>query len=298
MIAARRGFTLIELLVVIAIVGLLVALLLPAIQAARESARRSQCQNNLRQLALGFQLHLTARKTLPPARVVRPVHAGWSVFLLPYLEETALRDLYHFDKDFCDPANERVIETRLPVFECPSNPEPGRPIGVARLGQNATGVRGAAGDFFVTHLLHNMGLPNGIARRPALLIGDYQTPARITDGLSRTALLHEQAGRPDRYVNGALDRSQLVQNATWGAWASYQHFQYQGYNANRSQPGWDCAINCNNSLGIYSFHPGGSNTAWCDGSVSFLDEQIDVNTVFALCTRDGAEEADRLQTHP
>jgi prepilin-type processing-associated H-X9-DG protein len=249
-------------------------------------------------LAIGFQQHLTAKKTFPPSRTVRPVHAGWSVFLLPYLEEAVLRDQYQFDKDFCDPANEAVIRTRVSLFECASNPEPGQPVGVARLGQNSTGVKGAAGDYFVTHLLHNMGLPNGVARRPALIIGEFQSPARITDGLSRTALLHEQAGRPDRYVNDMLDRSQLVQNATWGAWGSYQHFQYQGYNADRTQPGWDCAINCSNSLGIYSFHAGGSNTAWCDGSVSFLEEQTDVNVVFSLCTRDGANEADRLQKQP
>ena len=63
--AARRGFTLVELLVVIAIIGILVALLLPAIQAAREAARRTQCQNHMKQLALACMNHESTHKHLP-----------------------------------------------------------------------------------------------------------------------------------------------------------------------------------------------------------------------------------------
>ena len=88
---ARMAFTLVELLVVIAIIGILVALLLPAIQAAREAARRSQCQNNLKQIGLAMTNYESATKTLPPGCFLGEGSA-WSAFILPYLEEGAAFD--------------------------------------------------------------------------------------------------------------------------------------------------------------------------------------------------------------
>jgi prepilin-type N-terminal cleavage/methylation domain-containing protein len=97
----RRGFTLVELLVVIAIIGILVALLLPAIQAARESARRTQCKNNVKQMSLGFLLHEESHRFYPssgwgyrwmadPDRGVgRSQPGGWAFTILPYMEQTA-----------------------------------------------------------------------------------------------------------------------------------------------------------------------------------------------------------------
>ena len=95
----RRAFTLVELLVVIAIIGILIALLLPAIQAARESARRSQCINNIKQLALSLLNYHTAKKTFP-AGARRPVPSGvgclaiyachnWFTYSLPFIEENS-----------------------------------------------------------------------------------------------------------------------------------------------------------------------------------------------------------------
>src|SRR5262245_26627655 len=84
----RRGFTLVELLVVIAMIGLLVALLLPAIQAARESARRSQCQNNLKQLGLALNSYAEMKKKYPNGVADGTIGFvddgfGWAVWLLP-----------------------------------------------------------------------------------------------------------------------------------------------------------------------------------------------------------------------
>jgi prepilin-type N-terminal cleavage/methylation domain-containing protein len=104
--AARfgRGFTLVELLVVIAIIGVLVALLLPAVQAARESARRAQCQSNIKQLALGVLNYETAKKSLPPGGITdgpccgTQSGAGWTILILPYVEQQALYAKYDFDE--------------------------------------------------------------------------------------------------------------------------------------------------------------------------------------------------------
>ena len=104
-----HGFTLVELLVVITIIGILIALLLPAVQAAREAARRLQCQNNLKQLALGCLNHEQSQGYLPAAGCGKPMpwlwvgdpdegfgkqqHGGWFYNILPFIEQQALHDL-------------------------------------------------------------------------------------------------------------------------------------------------------------------------------------------------------------
>jgi prepilin-type N-terminal cleavage/methylation domain-containing protein/prepilin-type processing-associated H-X9-DG protein len=90
-----HGFTLVELLVVIAIIGVLVALLLPAVQAARESARRAQCVNNLKQLALGCLNHESSNKTMPYGRKFDNWDTyTWTELVLPYIEQQTVYNLY------------------------------------------------------------------------------------------------------------------------------------------------------------------------------------------------------------
>jgi prepilin-type N-terminal cleavage/methylation domain-containing protein len=134
-----RAFTLVELLVVIAIIGILVALLLPAIQAAREAARRSQCQNNLKQIGLAFLMHHDARK-LFPVGAASGEGSMWSYYVLPYIEEGNAQARMHIGETGAgnfqwahngpysqqqiqgDPAYANVLmcERVFPVFRCPS----------------------------------------------------------------------------------------------------------------------------------------------------------------------------------
>ncbi len=143
------GFTLVELLVVIAIIGILVALLLPAIQAAREAARRAQCQNNMKNIALAVLNHESAKKRFPTGFVSQPSNFeawGWAVFILPYLEEQAAYDQLRPSETFMQPvdgtrtgkrnladalvaagtnATELVsLQAPIAVFHCPSDSTP------------------------------------------------------------------------------------------------------------------------------------------------------------------------------
>ncbi len=130
----KIGFTLVELLVVIAIIAMLVTLLLPAVQSAREAARRAQCQNNLRNLALACLNYESASQKFPPSYTPGPCcgtpsYESWTIGILPYIEEQALHDIYNFDipndcsdgDAACQISNKRVRETILPIHICPSD---------------------------------------------------------------------------------------------------------------------------------------------------------------------------------
>jgi prepilin-type N-terminal cleavage/methylation domain-containing protein/prepilin-type processing-associated H-X9-DG protein len=145
---SRIGFTLVELLVVIAIIGILIALLLPAVQAAREAARRSQCSNNLKQLALGVLNYESSNKDLPPGSVLpklptitpypptnhdsnmaRTAGWTWSALILPYIEQSAIYDDLVSNQPVMgrtvqNAAQLQILQTPLKTYRCPSDDGP------------------------------------------------------------------------------------------------------------------------------------------------------------------------------
>ncbi len=127
----RRGFTLIELLVVIAIIGVLIALLLPAVQSAREAARRTQCVNNLKQLGLGLHNYESSVGTFPIGNALTGVgngpailENGWSVpaRLMPYMEQAAAFDYANFQVKYSNRQNLTIIALKINFLLCPSEP--------------------------------------------------------------------------------------------------------------------------------------------------------------------------------
>ena len=125
----RHAFTLVELLVVIAIIGVLVALLLPAVQTAREASRRSQCANNIKQIGLGVANYESTYRAMPPGNY-HSVFGSWLVWILPYVEQQALRDRYSNDGmagypttgiRYGNAINLPVTTTQIKAYTCPSD---------------------------------------------------------------------------------------------------------------------------------------------------------------------------------
>ncbi len=114
---------LVGLLAVVGVIGVLVALFLPSVRFAPEAARRMQCANNLKQIALALRDYESVHHALPPAYTVdaegKPLHS-WRTLILPYLEQQALYDRIDLSKPWDDPANKEAYETTLSVYRCSS----------------------------------------------------------------------------------------------------------------------------------------------------------------------------------
>ncbi len=224
----QRAFTLVELLVVIAIIGILVALLLPAIQAARESARRTQCTNNLKNLGLGLLNYHDAREVFPASATVpheslvplrrSRVFGSWIVDLLPFIEQASLHAQFKLSttSKMSDPINEQARSTELSVMLCPSDTGIGDPFIEKDGGRWARGnyglnahqywpnkelnkvamglsVTGAVYEKFANLLDFNIGLGGYaiLGEGGTLKASPNMSIARLSDGTTNTIMLAE-----------------------------------------------------------------------------------------------------------
>ena len=338
-----RGFTLVELLVVIANIATLIGLLLPAVQSARESARRSQCMSNMRQIALAFLVCADTKKWLPAAayttdsamvaKFPRPPEGNpgrrehsWRVLVMPYLEEKAAIQDYNWMKHWwdgtpnsagsvVDPArgvrtrsNAAVAMHNVAVYRCPSVPEipkitiPASPDSdSARPGQGGWLMNPGTTDYETmtgvkAGVLSPDRYPNGSQSGKGIVDKDAVTRLRqVTDGMSKTMLVVECAGRPlvFRGPTRAMLGTGVPEVNQCVGWAdSLGPFKLDATRPDGGKgaaPNMGVPMNASNDGEPYSFHRGGIHAVFGDSATRLIDETIDLGAFCALVTRSGGE---------
>ena len=306
----RRGFTLVELLVVIAIIGILVSLLLPAVQAAREAARRMQCSNNLKQLALAFHNYHDTYNTFPPAGI-RSNHLGWQVLVMPFFEQSSVHEAIKATGGFTQAGGWAGINrgegrrghavNRIATFLCPSQGSDHERSGwngddhkgVRTFTIHYYGISGPIGFNTYAGTDYKVDDPNqvfgGRARQGAF---QYPSGTKINDlydGTSNTFFLGEVAWIPT--VSGS-DRTgtatSFYRNWTRGIYQDSRGVLTMTARNIRYPLNSQIALTWN-SIALGSNHPGGANFALADGSVRMVSDTIDMPLYLAAASRDGGE---------
>jgi len=296
-----RGFTLIELLVVIAIIAILVALLLPAVQQAREAARRSQCKNNLKQIGLALHNYHDVHSVFPPlfvlldgTRDVAPqlVKAsrletdaqkdshqpswGWGAFLLPQLDQSTLFNQGNIGAggNICDAAAAPAYRAVLPVYRCPSDGAKSIPRESIFVDRALAGREAAGGNYVAAHD-HNSQSSTGSPTRGGFYRNSDVSVARIYDGTTNTIAIGERHSRPGI----------VYTMPTWAGCINCMQAGDMVYDiaANGRFPiNPSTADQYNHGRSFSSRHAGGAQFVMFDGSVRFINENINHNADSAI----------------
>jgi prepilin-type processing-associated H-X9-DG protein/prepilin-type N-terminal cleavage/methylation domain-containing protein len=290
----RTAFTLVELLVVIAIIAVLIGLLLPAVQSVRNAASRTQCQNNLKQMALAAHNYESAQGVLPPGIILPPdplFALNLHVALLPYLEQDPI-----YQQAVADCRNTPIthlapqhmgLRTLVKTFQCPADDRQ-----QYRHRTTKGDVVALTGYLGVSGLgLHQQVKPSGV-----FYAGSKTKVTDISDGSTNTLMFGERPPSPD-YLCGwwYMGYAATVAEAT----LPVQALRGTPEGSTLGAPYYACPAgpyaytrgDINNNCDAYHFwstHPGGANFAFCDGSVKFLSYSADA-ILPALATRAGGE---------
>lgn len=257
---SRTAFTLVELLVVIAIIGVLTGLLLPAVQAARETARRTQCSNNMKNIGLALHNFADAHKSLPVGSdQTRGTEQAWSAHILPYMEQAAVFGQIDFSQRWdAHSGNAAASRLNIPSYRCPSS------ITDFDGKLDYGGIQGTA----LTDLPVGFGANQAFGCGAIIVATPHQPHAvrmaGITDGLSQTLCIGESVDRnPESSGRWACGRNCFSQNAK--------------------------EINTVGKGDLTSRHPQGAQALFADGHVRLLSDSIDSLALGAICTRNGQE---------
>ncbi|WP_068264550.1 DUF1559 domain-containing protein [Rubripirellula obstinata] len=257
------GFTLVELLVVISIIGVLLSLGLSGVQSAREASRRVQCSNRLHQQILALHQFHSMFDRLPFGNDKRQSrNQSWCSAILGPLEQTSLAQSWNRNVAWNDPQkNASLAKAVLPVFRCPSS------ILNVDGDTDYAGVMGSA--LASSRSIIGFDINNGVLIRSTDRRQHPVSLTEVVDGTSYTLCVVEVVDRlPESH----------------GMWAD-------GGNIISHDNG---AINVDNSGEIFSFHPGGAQAGFADGSIRYLTESMDEPLLGAICSRNGYESVERL----
>lgn len=304
----KKGFTLVELLVVIAIIAILLGLLLPAVQSARESARRIQCQNQSRQLALAVHNFEAAHRVFPASGWTQSgpgnpagKFVGWRTAILTFMEQTNVSTLYDVSLNWWEGTNRSVASIPIPLFLCPSVPDqpavmsavakPPRPSLIFQTPLGRTDYEAIQG---VQPSSIDPVKYNALNRFSVMHRNSQNRFASISDGTSQTIMIVEAGGRPSVYRKSVYRPT--LQNDQGIGWVDSEGaFSLDGASSDGVREGCSIASGCNVAMNArndnepFSFHLMGSNSTFADGHVRFIHQGVSLTTMAELCTRAAGE---------